>query len=77
MGASCGMMFILAMSTLRETRIAKLLSQADLSRLTGMSESNISRLERGLQKPRFVTIRKLAKALKVKPSDLTFPGLQR
>lgn len=48
------------------------MSQADLSRESGVTTSAICRLERGERKPRFVTIRKLAKALNVDPGDIDF-----
>ena len=61
------------MATLRELRERRFISQADLSAKTGIAESTINRLERGRQKPRLVTIRKLAKALGVEPGDVDFP----
>lgn len=48
------------------------MSQADLSRASGVTVSAICRLERGERKPRFVTIRKLAKALNVDPGEIDF-----
>jgi transcriptional regulator with XRE-family HTH domain len=52
------------------------MSQADLSRESGVTVSAICRLERGERKPRFVTIRKLAKALNVDPAEINF-GTER
>jgi DNA-binding XRE family transcriptional regulator len=60
------------MSTLRELREAKLLSQDDLAKLAGISPSTLNRIEKGLQAARWVTRRKLAKALKVKAEDIQF-----
>ncbi len=60
------------MPTLKELRTKQFISQVDLSKMTGIAESTICRLEAGQQKPRFVTIRKLAKALKVDPSEIGF-----
>ena len=60
------------MATLKELRIKKVLSQADLSRESGVTVNSICRLERGERKPRFVTIRKLAKALNIDPGDIDF-----
>ena len=48
------------------------MSQADLSRASGVTVSAICRLERGERLPRFVTIRKLAKALNVDPGEIEF-----
>jgi transcriptional regulator with XRE-family HTH domain len=60
------------MATLKELRIRKVMSQADLSRASGVTVSAICRLERGERKPRFVTIRKLALALNVDPGEIDF-----
>jgi transcriptional regulator with XRE-family HTH domain len=60
------------MATLKELRIRKVMSQADLSRESGVTVSAICRLERGERKPRFVTIRKLARALNVDPGEIDF-----
>lgn len=61
------------MATLKELRLKKVMSQADLSSESGVTVSAICRLEKGERKPRFVTIRKLARALKVEPGDIEFP----
>jgi len=55
---------------LREVRERKFISQDDLSQTTGIAASTISRIESGLQAPRWVTIRKLAEALGVEPDEL-------
>lgn len=57
------------LETLRKKRY---LSQEDLAKRSEMTVSTINRLENGKQKPRFATIRKLAKALKVKPEYIDF-----
>ena len=57
---------------LRDLRIKAVLSQEDLGKMAGMSAATVNRLEVGKQKPRFVTIRKLAKALGVEPGDIEF-----
>jgi len=61
------------MPTLKELRIRKVMSQADLSRESGVTVSAICRLEKGERSPQFVTIRKLARALNVEPSEIEFP----
>ena len=60
------------MPTLRQLREERCISQADLSKMSGVAESTICRLEQRDQKPRFVTIRKLAKALQVEPYEIRF-----
>ncbi|MFC1947542.1 helix-turn-helix domain-containing protein [Chloroflexota bacterium] len=60
------------MPTLKEIRESKFISQDDLSKLSGITAATISRLETGKEKPRFVTIRKLAAALEVQPGDIEF-----
>ena len=60
------------MATLKELRISKVLSQADLAEKAKVSRDTIIRLEKGKQKPNFITIRKLAKALNVSPGDIDF-----
>lgn len=48
------------------------MSIEELSESSGVAVSTISRIENGLQKPQFVTIRALAEALQVEPSELEF-----
>ncbi len=55
---------------LREVRERKFITQEELSARTGMSVSNISRVENGLQRPRITTVRKLAAALGIDPEEL-------
>ena len=57
---------------LRDLRIKAVLSQEDLGKMASMSAATINRIELGRQKPRFVTIRKLAKALGVEPGEIEF-----
>jgi len=60
------------MPKLKELRIKAVLSQRDLAALSGVGLTTINRLENGIQKPTFKTMRKLAKALKVQPSEIEF-----
>jgi transcriptional regulator with XRE-family HTH domain len=60
------------MATLKELRERQFLSQEDLARKSEMTTGTINRLENGKHKPRYVTIRKLAKALNVDPKDIVF-----
>ena len=55
---------------LRDARTRALLSQRDLAELTGVGPVTISRIESGIQRPRPSTLRKIAKALGVRPADL-------
>ncbi|MFC1893605.1 helix-turn-helix transcriptional regulator [Chloroflexota bacterium] len=60
------------MATLEELRKQQYLSQEDLAKKAEITTGTINRLENGKQKPRFGTIRRLAKALKVNPKDIEF-----
>ena len=57
---------------LKELRINATMSQRDLAVKSGVGYDTICRLELGKQKPNFVTIRKLAKALGVEPNTIDF-----
>ena len=56
---------------LKELRERNLLTQAELGTAAGVSRDQVSRIERDEVDPRFSTIRKLARALEVDPSELT------
>ena len=56
---------------LKELRERNLLTQAELGVAAGVSRDQVSRIERDEVDPRFRTIRKLARALNVDPSELT------
>lgn len=58
---------------LRRLRAVRVLSQADLAKIAGVSKPTIARAELGLIVPHPRTIRKLADALGVAPSDLISP----
>jgi transcriptional regulator with XRE-family HTH domain len=58
---------------LRDRRIRAALSQRDLAARSGVALSTIAALETGSQGARPSTIRRLAVALKVQPSDLMAP----
>jgi len=58
-------------SRLKELRERNLLTQAELGAAAGVSRDQVSRIERDEVDPRFSTIRKLARALEVDPSELT------
>ncbi len=59
---------------LKELREQSLLTQAELGEAAGVSRDQVSRIERDEVDPRFSTIRKLARALKVDPRELTQQG---
>ncbi len=61
---------------LRQVRERKFITQEELSTRTGISVSNISRLENGLQRPRISTVRKLAAALEIAPEELVEWGAE-
>lgn len=56
---------------LRELRINAELTQEKLGEITGLDRTYISGIERGVRNPSLRNIEKLAKALKVKVSELT------
>jgi transcriptional regulator with XRE-family HTH domain len=60
----------LADGKLRETRLRRALTQAELADKAGTTEATVNRLENGLRDPRMSTLRKIAAALGVEPADL-------
>ncbi|PYR23558.1 MAG: XRE family transcriptional regulator [Acidobacteria bacterium] len=62
------------MSSLRELRERKFLSQRDLAKAAGVSTFTIWEIEGAKARPRrWRTLRKLAKALGVEPSEIELP----
>jgi transcriptional regulator with XRE-family HTH domain len=57
----------------RETRTRRLLTQEELAEKAGVSPSTVVNIERDNREPHFRTIRKLAKALDVNPTELLEP----
>jgi transcriptional regulator with XRE-family HTH domain len=55
---------------LRRTRKERLLTQVELSRMTGVAQDSISSLETGKREAHPGTIKKLAEALGVEPRKL-------
>jgi transcriptional regulator with XRE-family HTH domain len=53
----------------RQTRVAKDMSQEDLAGVAGLDRTYISHLERGLRNPSLLHLQRLAKALGIRPSD--------
>jgi transcriptional regulator with XRE-family HTH domain len=62
-------------ANLRRLRATADLSQEQLSDLSGLHSTEISRLERGVRDPRLSTIIRLARALRVEPG-LLLAGVQ-
>ena len=60
------------MATLRQLREKAVLTQAELARLADVTPSTVSDLEANKRKARPSTVRRLAKALRVKPSAIEF-----
>jgi transcriptional regulator with XRE-family HTH domain len=58
-------------TNLRRAREACGLSQDDLARASGLTQMTISRLENGRNTPYPRTVKRLARALRVRPDDLT------
>ena len=56
--------------SVRRLRIEKFMSQADLSKVAGVSPAHLGRIERNEHDPHLSTIRKIAEALGVDPSEL-------
>jgi transcriptional regulator with XRE-family HTH domain len=55
---------------LKEIRTRRLLTQDELAEKASVSQSTIANIERNNAEPHFRTIRKLAKALDVDPTEL-------
>jgi len=60
------------MTKLYDLRMDKMLTQEELAIKSGLSVSQISRLENGKHPPRFSTIKKLARALNVSAKRIEF-----
>jgi transcriptional regulator with XRE-family HTH domain len=56
--------------SVREQRVQRFMTQEDLARAAGISLRQLVRIERNEVEPRFATIRKLAGAFGVEPSEL-------
>jgi len=55
---------------LKVARTRRLLTQDELAERAGVSQSTVANIERDNAEPQFRTIRKLAKALDIDPTDL-------
>jgi transcriptional regulator with XRE-family HTH domain len=54
----------------RKLRVERFMSQAELSKAAGISPAHLGRIERNEHDPHLSTIRKIAEALGVEPSEL-------
>jgi transcriptional regulator with XRE-family HTH domain len=54
----------------REIRLKKKMSQADVAKIFGVHPTYISGIERGLRNPSLLTMEKIAKAMGVSTSEL-------
>ena len=54
----------------KELREARLLERPELAELAGIKYTTMYRIEANGHTPRLATVRKLAKALKVKPAEI-------
>ena len=57
-------------SNIRAQRLAKDMSQEELAWECEMHPTEISRLERNVRDPRFTTLVRIAKALRIRPAEL-------
>jgi len=55
---------------LKEVRTRRLLTQVQLAEKSGVNQVTIARIERDQVDPRFSTMRRLAKALDIDPTEL-------
>ena len=55
---------------LKAARTRRLLTQDELAEKAGVSQSTIANIERDNAEPQFRTIRKLARALDIEPTEL-------
>jgi transcriptional regulator with XRE-family HTH domain len=58
------------MNRLREAREEAVLTISELAKVSGVSEDAICKIENGHRRPRPGTLRRLARALGVKPQEL-------
>lgn len=60
------------MYTFKQLRLRSFLTQAELATKSRVCRDTVNQVERGKQKPAIRTVRKLARALKVKPGEIRF-----
>ncbi len=60
------------MLTLKQWRLRRFLTQAELASKSRVCRDTVNQVERRKQKPAIRTMRNLARALEVKPSEIRF-----
>lgn len=55
---------------IRRARLGAVLTQEELARSAGINRSSLSQIENGQKEPRPSTIRKIAQALDISPTEL-------
>ena len=62
-------------SALRAARLRAGLTQEDIAMSTGMFRGNISRIETGKSQPTYATLKRLCRAIGIRPSDVVKEAL--
>lgn len=55
---------------IKEARISKNLRQIDVAKKAGLDANSYAKIERGIQKPKVLTLTKILKALEIKSSKI-------
>lgn len=55
---------------IKEARISKNLTQEDVAKKAGINTNSYAKIERGVQKPKVLTLTKILKALEIKSSKI-------
>ncbi len=55
---------------IKEARISKNLTQEDIAKKAGINTNSYAKIERGIQKPKVITLTKILKALEIKSSKI-------
>ena len=55
---------------IREARLSKNLRQIDVAKKAGLDANSYAKIERGIQKPKVITLTKILKALEIKSSEI-------
>ena len=57
-------------SKIKEARLRKNLRQIDVAKKAGLDANSYAKIERGIQKPKVLTLTKILKALEIKSSEI-------
>ena len=55
---------------IKEARLKKGLKQTDVAKKAGLNANSYAKIERGIQKPKVLTLTKILKALEIKSSEI-------